>query len=170
MEDMTINMEAQDEEIVRNQLRSMKILFFGMLSGVVFLLVSVLVGRAKGVYDEIDGQTIRILMLMSTIITSVGVFVSVLVRVNIQRIVGKAENLSEAFGKFLRAMIVALVACETGAIMCVIVIALGGIEAIPFTMLCVAMIACWFHFPNKGRLVEAYKEGRRRYLEEQRLS
>lgn len=169
MEDMTINTGGEDSRIVKSRLRSMKILFFGIQLGLMLVLISAFWVRTKGMFDEVDVQVIRILTLISVIVTTAGVLASVVVRTNIQRIMGRTESFSKALGRSLIFMMLALAACEAGAMVCVITIMLGGRETIPLTMFCVAIIASWLHFPGRGRLVATYKEGRRLYLEEQRL-
>ena len=169
MEDMTIGAGGEDSNIVKHQFRLMRILFFGVSFGMPLFLVVVFLVRAKGTCPEADIKIIRILTLMSVIITAVGVLVSAVVRVSVERIMGRAESFSKGLSKYLCTMALALSGCEAGAIMSAIAIMFGGRETILVTMFCIAMIASWLHFPSKGRLADAYEMGRRHYVEGQRL-
>jgi hypothetical protein len=169
MEDMTINTGGEDSKEVKGQLLTLKILFFGILFGMVLFLGVVFLLRAKGGSLEADMRIIRIMTVISMIVTAVGVFVSVVVRMNVERIMGRADSFPKALGKYLCTMVLTLAVCEAGAMICVVTIMLGGRETILLTMFCVAMIAMWLHFPGKGRLADAYEMGRRHYEEKQRL-
>ena len=169
MENMTTGAGGEDPKVVKGQLRTLKILFFGISLGVVLFLGVVFLLRAKGGRLEADMRIIRIMTVISMIVTAVGVFVSVVVRMNVERIMGRADSFPKALGKYLCTMVLTLAVCEAGAIMSAVTIMFGGRETILLTMFCVAMIAMWLHFPGKDRLAEAYEYGRRHYAEKQRL-
>ena len=170
MEDMTFSSGKGDAGIVKKQFLTMKLFFFSVqISPVITLIVMTYVVRA-GHFTPPDVEMIRNLYIyLPYIFMFIGVGASIVILATAWRKVGAEENFLEALRKYFVLMVLALATCEAAAVVCAISILFGNSLTQIIVPFVVSITAKWLHFPGKERLETMYNEGRRRYLQEQRL-
>jgi len=167
---MTYNSGNDESGFVKKQLLTMKLFFFSVQVSPLIFLAAVIFAVKSGSLELSEADRVRhFFLFFPYVFMAVGLMVSIVVRARAGRIMGVGESFLEGLKRYFGPMILSLAACDSAAIVCVISILFGNeIDAmiVPFV---ISMAAKWLHFPGKGRLMDTYTEGRRRYLEEQRL-
>jgi hypothetical protein len=169
MEDMTYNSGNDDAGFVKKQFLTMKLFFFSVQVSPLIFLAVVIFAVKSGSLELSEADRVRhFFLFFPYVFMTVGLMVSIVVRARAGRIMGVGENFLEGLKRYFGPMVISLAACDSAAIVCGISVLFGNeIDTIiiPFV---ISMAAKWLHFPGRERLAEAYEDGRRRYLEEQR--
>ncbi|MBN1125336.1 MAG: hypothetical protein JXA82_10035 [Sedimentisphaerales bacterium] len=157
------------KDVERSCVLTLQIIFAALFTGQVTFLAVVLFVRHSRTFVETDTELYSILRIISGVYAGIVLIISLVVRTKTASILGSAESITEASGRYSTLTIIILAVCEGAGLFCLVVAMLGGKLTFPLASLLLAIIAQLFQFPLNSRFLRSYEQGRRTYLDEQQL-
>ncbi|MBN2377202.1 MAG: hypothetical protein JXD22_12420 [Sedimentisphaerales bacterium] len=147
-------LDEGQQQMVEGRLFTLRILYMGMLGGIITFFLVVLYLRGKNLNSTMAEQE-EVLSLASLIFVSAALIITFLVRFNQVRLMALVEEFSQVLQRYFIVSMVGMALCEGASFICLIFLLLGVNQVLMTVLFGLVLIGFLVQFPTRNRMVGA---------------
>ena len=145
--------EAQ-QQMVEGRLRTLRVLFLGILSGIVVFLVVVIFLRGRKETPGVAGQE-DVLILTAIIFVSLTLLGTIFFRIIQIRLMAAVEGFSQVLQLYFSYSLIGMALCDGAAFLCLVWLLIGVNQVLMLVLFGLTFVGFLMQFPTRNRMVGA---------------